>query len=189
LAIGNALVERAKVWVVAVHPHARHLHRTLDWLLVLQPGASEALQLAAVLHDIERAFEPDDVPPDSTDPASSTYTAWHQERSARVSADWLEEQQAPPEIVDEVRRLVRVHEDGGDPDADLLQAADSIAFLEIQVDLFLGMVRDGRLSRAAAERKFRWMCDRVRVPRARQIAAPALASALARLDANTTAES
>lgn len=141
------------------------------------------MRLAAVLHDIERAFEPDEVPPDRTDPISSVYTAWHQERSARVAADWLESQDppAPPAVVGEVRRLVRVHEDGGDPGADLLQAADSIAFLEIQVDLFLGMVREERLSRAAAERKFRWMFDRVRVPRAREIAAPMLAVALARL--------
>ena len=145
------------------------------------------MQLAAVLHDIERAFEPDDVPPDNTNPASSAYTEWHQERSARVAAEWLvSEPRAPDDLVDEVRRLVRVHEDGGDADADLLQAADSIAFLEIQGDLFLGMVRDGRLSRDAAERKFRWMFDRIRVASARAIAAPMLAAALARLDASTT---
>jgi NADPH:quinone reductase-like Zn-dependent oxidoreductase len=188
LAIGDELVERARAWVAAVHPHARHLDRTLDWLLVLDPGASDALRLAAVLHDIERAFEPDDVPPESTDPASSDYTAWHQERSARVAGDWLESQDppAPPALVDHVRSLVRVHEDGGGPEPDLLQAADSLAFLEVQVDLFMGMVRDGRLSRAAAERKFRWMFDRLRVARARELAAPMLGAALARLDANTT---
>jgi len=182
LGIDDELVERARAWVAAVHPHARHLNRTLDWLLVLDPDASEALRLAAVLHDIERAFGPDEAPPDRTDPISSVYTAWHQERSARLAADWLgEEQHAPRALVDEVRGLVGMHEDGGNPDADLLQAADSIAFLEIQVDLFLDMVRDGRISRAAAERKFRWMFDRVRVPRAREIAAPMLAAALARL--------
>jgi NADPH:quinone reductase-like Zn-dependent oxidoreductase len=186
LALSDELVERARAWVAAVHPHGRHLDRTLVWLLVLDPGASEALRLAAVLHDIERAFEPDDVPPDGTDPASSAYTAWHQERSARVAGEWLAQQGAPPDLVDHVRRLVRVHEDGGDPEADLLQAADSISFLETQIDLFIGMVRDGRRSRAEAERKFRWMFERLRVPRAREIAAPMLAAGLARLDADTT---
>jgi NADPH:quinone reductase-like Zn-dependent oxidoreductase len=188
LAIDDSLLERARAWVLDVHPHARHLDRTLDWLLVLEPDASEALRLAAVLHDIERAFEPDDVPPDNTDPASSAYTEWHQERSARVAASWLVAEAATPELVDSVRRLVRVHEDGGGVDADVLQAADSIAFLEIQVDLFLGMVRDGRLSRAAAERKFQWMFDRVRVERAREIAAPMLAVALARLESFNATE-
>jgi NADPH:quinone reductase-like Zn-dependent oxidoreductase len=185
LAVDDALVERARAWVAAAHPHARHLDRTLDWLLVLEPEASAALRLAAVLHDIERAFEPEESRPDGDD-LSAAYTAWHQERSAREAVRWLEEQHAPMGLAEEVRRLVRIHEDGGRPDADLLQAADSIAFLEIQVDLFIGMVRDGRRSRAEAERKFRWMFERLRVPRAREIAAPMLAVALARLDANTT---
>jgi NADPH:quinone reductase-like Zn-dependent oxidoreductase len=185
LAIGDELVESARAWVAAVHPHARHLDRTLHWLLVLEPGASEALRLAAVLHDIERAFEPEEARPDADD-LSAAYTAWHQERSAREAVRWLEEQHAPVGLLDEVGRLVRTHEDGGGPEADLLQAADSIAFLEIQVDLFMGMVRSGRRSRAEAERKFQWMFDRLRVPRAREIAAPMLAGALARLDANTT---
>ncbi len=39
-----------------VHPHARHLLRTEDWLLELDGDAGEGLRLAAVLHDIERAF-------------------------------------------------------------------------------------------------------------------------------------
>jgi NADPH:quinone reductase-like Zn-dependent oxidoreductase len=185
LAVDDALVERARAWVAAVHPHARHLDRTLNWLLVLEPDASEALRLAAVLHDIERAFEPEESRPDGDD-LSAAYTAWHQERSAREAMRWLEEQHAPLALAHEVRRLVRIHEDGGGPDADLLQAADSIAFLEIQVDLFVGMVRDGWRSRAEAERKFRWMFERLRLPRAREIAEPMLAAALARLDANTT---
>lgn len=172
--------------MAAQHPHARHLDRTLHWLLVLEPGASEAVQLAAVLHDIERAFEPDDVPPDSTDPASSAYREWHQERSARVAVEWLVSQGGPPGVVEEVGRLVRVHEDGGWAEADVLQAADSIAFFEVQVDLFTEMVRDGELSRAAARRKFTWMFERVRLSRAREIAAPMLTAGLARIDATTT---
>jgi NADPH:quinone reductase-like Zn-dependent oxidoreductase len=188
LAIDDELVERARAWVAEVHPHARHLDRTLDWLLVLEPSADEALRLAAVLHDIERAFEPGDIPPDSTDPASSAYTTWHQERSARVVAEWLVAQGASADLVEEVARLVRVHEDGGWHEADVLQAADSIAFLEIQVDLFMGMVAEGRLSPAAAERKFRWMFDRVRVASAREIAGPMLEGALARIDMDTATE-
>jgi NADPH:quinone reductase-like Zn-dependent oxidoreductase len=185
LAVDDALVERARAWVAAVHPHARHLDRTLHWLLVLEPDASEALRLAAVLHDIERAFEPEESRPDGDD-LSAAYTAWHQARSAREAGRWLEDQHAPMALSRQVRRLVRIHEDGGGPDADLLQAADSIAFLEVQVDLFMEMVRDGRRTRAEAERKFRWMFERLRLARAREIAAPLLAAALARLDANTT---
>ena len=52
----TALLERAHDWVASVHPHLRHLERTRDWVVELDPDASEALQLAALTHDIERAF-------------------------------------------------------------------------------------------------------------------------------------
>ncbi len=175
------LVERARSWVDDVHPHARHLQRTLDWLLVIEPDASVALQIAAVTHDIERAFPP----PDGTAPASTSpdYNDWHQDRSMRVGAEWLGEQGAPPALIAEVGALVRVHEDGGWLEADLLQAADSLSFLEIQAELFAGLVASGRLSAPDAEAKFRWMYDRVRIPRAQALAAPLLDSSLARLAA------
>jgi hypothetical protein len=35
----------------------RHAENTLDWLLMLKPDADEALQIAALGHDIERALE------------------------------------------------------------------------------------------------------------------------------------
>jgi hypothetical protein len=50
------ILQRAQEWIADVHPHARHLERTLDWLLELDPGASEAAQIAAATHDIERAY-------------------------------------------------------------------------------------------------------------------------------------
>lgn len=35
----------------------RHHLRTRDWLLKLEPGAGKAVQVAALLHDIERWVE------------------------------------------------------------------------------------------------------------------------------------
>ena len=64
----SELVERALAWVAEVHPHARHLARTREWVLVLDPQAGEALEIAAVIHDIERAFPADDDPFDPTAP-------------------------------------------------------------------------------------------------------------------------
>ena len=49
------ILERAQQWMAEVHPHARHLERTLDWLLVLEPDAAEAARIAAATHDVERA--------------------------------------------------------------------------------------------------------------------------------------
>jgi hypothetical protein len=180
----SELVERALAWVAEVHPHARHLARTREWVLVLDPQAGEALEIAAVIHDIERAFPADDDPFDPTaPPGADGYDEWHQQRSADIGERWLREQHASPELTADVGALIRVHESGGSPRADVLQAADSLSFLETQTDLFIGMVRDGRLTRERAAEKLRLMQDRIRVPRAAALGAPRLTAALARLNA------
>ena len=142
------LLARARAWVQQIHPHARHLLRTEAWLLDLDPGARERLALAAVLHDIERAFPVPDAPWDSArDWDSPEYNRWHQDRCATIAAQWLREQGAPAELVDGVEALIRVHEEGGWPEADLLQAADSLSFLETMVPLVVGWVQSGRAPR------------------------------------------
>jgi hypothetical protein len=174
------VIERARAWVEAVHPHARHLLRTEEWLLELDPDAGEALRLAAVLHDIERAFP---------DPSSSweswrdwnnpEYNRWHQDRCADIAAAWLREQVAPEALTAEVERLVRVHEQGGWREADLLQAADSLSFLETMGFLV------ARWPRANAEAKLHDCVARMApdLDRARALGAPLLADALAALGA------
>jgi hypothetical protein len=52
----SELLDSCRAWMAEVHPHARHLERTLDWLLELDPGASEAARIAAATHDVERAY-------------------------------------------------------------------------------------------------------------------------------------
>jgi NADPH2:quinone reductase len=178
------LVEDALQWVADVHPHAPHLARTREWVLELDPDAGEALELAAVLHDIERAFPADEDPFDpNAAPGSGGYDEWHQRRSAEIAARWLRKQGAPDALTADVGALIRVHETGGSPRADVLQAADSLSFLETQTDLFIGMVRDGRLTRERAEQKLQLMQDRIRIPGATELGAPRLVAALARLDA------
>jgi hypothetical protein len=49
-------LESVRAWIADVHPHARHLERTLDWLVDLDPEAATATRIAAVTHDIERTF-------------------------------------------------------------------------------------------------------------------------------------
>jgi hypothetical protein len=179
----DALVSAAADWVDDVHPHARHLHRTLEWLLKLDPQASVGLQIAALTHDIERAFPGEEAPPSYDDPASPEYNAWHQQRAAEMVGAWLERRDAPRELIDEVVALVRVHEQGGWPEADLLQAADSLSFLEVQTEFFAGRVARGQLSAQSAERKLQFMYERVRLPQARELAAPLMQTAAATLSA------
>jgi hypothetical protein len=178
------LVERATGWVREVHPHARHLTRTLDWLVELDPGAGEALRIAAVTHDSERAFPDPDCPWDSANDFDAPgYLRYHQERCAAITDAWLAEQDAPEPLRREVAALVAVHEQGGWREADLLQAADSLSFLEVMVPLVEGWIVSGRAPAGRAVAKLQEMHDRVSpgLPRAGQLAEPLLAAGLERL--------
>ncbi|MCX7622628.1 MAG: DUF4202 family protein [Thermomicrobium sp.] len=178
------LLERAREWV-APYWNARHLYRTLDWLFVLEPQASVALRLAALTHDMERHFPAPDAP--TMDARfgipNRDYERRHQERSARIVAAWLAEQGAEPSLVEAVRALVAAHEWGGWPEADLLQAADSLSFLEVNVDRFvrLGLTGERGYTPERVAEHFRYMAERIRVPQARPLAELLLRSALGRL--------
>jgi hypothetical protein len=182
----SELLPAARAWVDAVHPHARHLLRTEDWVLTLDAEAGEPLRLAAVLHDIERAFPDATATWDSArDWDSVAYTRWHQDRCADIASRWLREQTAPAELVERVDRLIRVHEEGGWPEANLLQAADSLSFLETLVPLVLGWVQSGRATGERAAAKLQSSLDRIHpdLERARELAQPMLREALAALGA------
>jgi hypothetical protein len=131
---------------------------------------------------MERAFPGPDQPvhKNLVDPE---YERLHADRSARIVGEWLRGQSAPADLVIEVERLVRAHEVGGWPDADLVQAADSLSLLETNIDLFLGFVRSGRFSAADVRRKFRLSRDRIQVSYVRTLAEPLAEQAEARLDA------
>jgi hypothetical protein len=181
----NELIERARSWVEDVHPHSRHLLQTEVWLLELEPAADERLRLAAVLHDIERAF-PDPVAnwDSARDWDSPAYNRWHQDRCASIASAWLREQAAPDGLVEDVAVLIEVHEDGGWPEANLLQAADSLSFLETMVPLVVGWVQSGRAPRDRAAAKLKSSRDRIEptLTHARKLASPMLGDGLAALD-------
>ena len=180
------LLERARAWMAEVHPHYRHMERALHWAEFIDPRASEAVRIAAVTHDAERAYPDHEAGWDSAvswdDPA---YNRWHQERCARIVAEWLREQGAEPGLVEEVEALVRVHEEGGWPEADIVQAADSLSFLETMIGLIGDWVQSGRVPRERAEGKARHSLERMSqaLTGAREEAAPLLAAALQRLAA------
>ena len=123
--------------------NSTHLLKSLDWLDRLAPDASEAVRLATLTHDMERAFGgPDAIPIKMNDRA---YEEAHSNRSARIVGEWLRANGADAELVRDVEELIRVHEWGGSPDADLVQAADSLSFLETNIDLMLGFVKNGQV--------------------------------------------
>jgi len=182
---GMSVLERAHAWITAVHPHARHLERTLDWLLVLDPDASDAARIAAATHDVERAYPDGDSPWDSArDWDSVAYNRWHQDRCAELVEPGLRDRGASEELAREVTGLVRVHEEGGWLEADLVQAADSLSFLETMVWLVVRWVESGRAPRERAEGKLYNAVERMSpdLTQARELAQPLYEAGLRELD-------
>ena len=89
----------------------------------------------------------------------------------------------PRSLTSEVEALIRVHEDGGWPEANLVQAADSLSFLDCNIDLFLSKVREGKWSAADVRIKFDYSYDRIQVPGMKELALPMLQRANERLAA------
>jgi hypothetical protein len=179
----SELEGRAQRWIEEIHPHAPHLVRARDRVVIIDPDAGEGLRIAAVLHDVERAF-PD--ASSSWDPAADWndpgYLRWHQDRCAEHAVTWLVEQGAAPELVGEVQRLILMHEEGGWYEADVLQAADSLSFLETLTSITLAWVRRG-IDPEHARAKLQFMADRITIESARADAEPLLLHALRELDA------
>jgi hypothetical protein len=177
----SGFVDRARHWVIENYPYNRdHLIRSLEWLDKLAPGLPEAVRLATLTHDMERAVPGPDSPVMGSldDPI---YERLHSERSARIVCEWLRSQGAGESLVTDVEKLILWHEIGGSHEADLVQAADRLSFLETNIDLFLDFARSGRFSVADVRTKFHESYRRIRVPEARAIALPLYRRAAARL--------
>ncbi len=113
----------------------RHGDNTLAWLLHLKPDAGEALQLAALAHDIDRAIEEVKVRRADFDDYDA-FKAAHARHGAGLLRPILAACGVARDIVDEACRLVEVHEVGGDPEADLLKDADSISYFDVNLPLY-----------------------------------------------------
>jgi Domain of unknown function (DUF4202) len=168
----DAVIDRAERWIEP-YWNAEHLRRTAEWMRVLEPDANETLQLAALTHDMERHFPGGPVQNLAVPPESDVeYWREHSERSARIVGEWLRGEGAPETTIAEVERLVQLHEVGGDHDADVLQAADSLSFLEVNVDVPYAWARRGDCSLERARAQHTWMFERITVPAARVLAGP-----------------
>lgn len=177
----------ARAWVSDNYgKSAEHLLKAEEWLRRINPAASEAMLLATLTHDMERAFPGPDSPKQvpGRGPDDPIYNEAHSERSARIVSDFLRTQQAPEDLVTEVAKLIRVHEFGGWPDANWVQAADSLSFLEVNIDFFLSRINPDQADGWTLEEvraKFAWMYNRIQIPAAQELARPLYEVALAKL--------
>ena len=177
----SPLIQLGRLWVIENYPYnSTHLLKSLDWVDRLAPGASDAVRLATLTHDMERAFGgPDAIPIKLNDRA---YEEAHSNRSARIVGEWLRANGAGDELTTAVQSLIRVHEWGGSRDANLVQAADSLSFLETNIELMLGFAGTGKYSKAEVARKIEEMYERIQLPAAKELARPIWEQVKARLE-------
>ena len=184
LPVATEIERRAIDWI-RPYSQAWHLERARDWLVYLDPAAPLEARLAVMTHDIERMF-PNGPQLDKSsgrwdDPH---YLYAHASRSAEVVGFWVHVQGDVPEefSLSEVQRLITLHEFGGMGGADLVQAADSLSFLETLQDIARKWVTNGECDADQARAKHRYMAERIRVPEAQPVAQRLLEQALAALD-------
>lgn len=177
-------VERLASEWISPYSQSWHLERARDWLVYLDKGATLEMRLAVLTHDIERMF-PGGPSFDKRhgrwdDP---DYLYAHGARSAEVVGVWLHNLGPIADGVDrkELRRLITLHEFGGLDGADLVQAADSLSFLETLRPIVQRWVGSGECDVAQARAKHQYMADRIRPETARKLAEPLLEGALSSL--------
>ena len=100
--------------------------RTVHWVKFLKPDASEALLVAAILHDIEREMN-GDWKAGSSDPIALQK---HEELSALEAEMFLQKEKADEKFIEKVKDLILHHETGGTEEQNILCDADAAAWLE-----------------------------------------------------------
>ncbi len=112
-----------------------HAEGTLRWLLELVPDADDALRLAALGHDIDRAIEAQRVRKNGF-ASFDEFKAAHASNSAEILAAILDDCGVSEATRIEACRLVRLHETGGDERSDLLKNADALSFFQNNIALY-----------------------------------------------------
>ena len=113
-----------------------HSKNTLEWLLRLKPDADEALQIAALSHDIERAIEERKVRREDYQNYDEFKDA-HASNSAKILAEVMRGCTISKELADDSLFLVCHHERGGTRRSDVLRDADSISFFHVNLPYYL----------------------------------------------------
>lgn len=112
-----------------------HAENTLEWLLKLDSNVDDALKIAALGHDIERAVEDRRIrKADFHD--FEAFKAAHARNSAVILDEIMLEYGVDALLAQEVHRLVALHETGGDSRSDLLKHADSLSYFEVNLPFY-----------------------------------------------------
>lgn len=131
--------DRTKPQVRADHDHARD---TWQWVLRLDPGASAEVQLAALLHDVERL---------EGGPRAAEHDVYEARRARRGAEIAREIVAGGPWDVDRVVALVSGHDQpSADPERRLLADADALSFFALEAAGALASLGPAQTARRAA---------------------------------------
>ncbi|PIN86625.1 hypothetical protein COV19_03860 [Candidatus Woesearchaeota archaeon CG10_big_fil_rev_8_21_14_0_10_44_13] len=115
----------------------KHSELTHKWLLKLKPDADEAMQIAAITHDIDRAITRITEKDCKDFSKMGEFKKEHGIRSAKFISEIMKKQGYDKKMIDNVRHLVESHESGGDDEQDMIMSADSLAFFEYNLPTYL----------------------------------------------------
>lgn len=115
----------------------KHSELVLKWVLKLKPDADEALKIAAISHDIDRAMT-GITEKDLKDYSKiNEFKKEHSIRSAKFICDILKKHEYSTGVIEKVKHLVENHEFGGDSETDILTDADSLAYFDYNIPSYL----------------------------------------------------
>lgn len=116
------------------YPHAKSVR---EWVLKLKADADFTLQIAALAHDIERAFVERKVKRNEYKNYNDFKKA-HAANSTRMVSEILDKYPVSEDTKNKIAYLVEQHELGADNDRELsvLTDADSISFFEVNLPFY-----------------------------------------------------
>ena len=145
-----------------------HFERTVHWVEQLRPDSDEALRVAAFSHDIERAIYGDWVQ-GSTE---AKVLQKHGELSADIIGGFLRTIDAEEAFISRVKKLVAMHEFGGNEEQNVLNEADCISYFETRAPIHLMNWPDQGVPKAHIRKKFEFMYARLKTKHTKEIVGP-----------------
>jgi len=112
-----------------------HARNTLEWMIKLEPQADEALKIAALGHDIERAISKRKIKRENYTNYEEFKKA-HALNSTGILSKLMETFKVKKELREEIFYLVNHHETGGNKRANLLKNADSLSFFQVNLPYY-----------------------------------------------------
>ena len=155
----------------------KHFIRTAYWIKHLKTDSDDAMLIAGIAHDIERAFNGGWVK-GLTDKG---ILRKHQEMSAEEISKFLNKEGVDNKFIERVKMLVSRHEEGGNNEQNILKDADCISYFENQALRHVISWQKRGKPKNEIKDKFDYTYKKITSDKARQIVKPLYENAIKQL--------